>query len=248
MGIYYVGGIPYSSDELYHHGIKGQKWGIRRYQDKDGKLTELGKERYTSAKEQEKFSKLVSREGLKKREDVYNAASRLESYTPQFMHAVASLRKEAESANKYEKEYKEAEDELAKHVYENKEIYDKWLDKAVDDFISNTYDNKVSPSLRKDIKNAYKFGDLDQGEDSVLETYARHNKKDPRVKRYDDAGNAYIRANKELLQASKHYANEFLGEYSGRPVEQLYPWNTYVLRSDDSLSFRFFGAATKKWK
>lgn len=33
------------SDELYHHGILGQKWGIRRYQNKDGSLTEAGKKR-----------------------------------------------------------------------------------------------------------------------------------------------------------------------------------------------------------
>ena len=32
--------------ELYHHGIKGQKWGVRHYQDKNGRLTEAGKERY----------------------------------------------------------------------------------------------------------------------------------------------------------------------------------------------------------
>lgn len=32
--------------ELYHHGIKGQRWGIRRYQKKDGSLTPAGKKRY----------------------------------------------------------------------------------------------------------------------------------------------------------------------------------------------------------
>lgn len=33
------------SDELYHHGIKGQRWGIRRFQNKDGSLTNAGKKR-----------------------------------------------------------------------------------------------------------------------------------------------------------------------------------------------------------
>lgn len=33
-------------NELYHHGVKGQKWGVRRYQNKDGSLTTAGKERY----------------------------------------------------------------------------------------------------------------------------------------------------------------------------------------------------------
>lgn len=33
-------------NELYHHGIKGMKWGVRRYQNKDGSLTNAGKNRY----------------------------------------------------------------------------------------------------------------------------------------------------------------------------------------------------------
>ena len=33
-------------NELYHHGIKGQKWGVRRYQNSDGSLTAAGKRRY----------------------------------------------------------------------------------------------------------------------------------------------------------------------------------------------------------
>ena len=33
-------------NELYHYGMKGMRWGIRRYQNKDGSLTPAGKKRY----------------------------------------------------------------------------------------------------------------------------------------------------------------------------------------------------------
>lgn len=31
--------------ELYHHGVKGMRWGVRRYQNADGSLTEAGKKK-----------------------------------------------------------------------------------------------------------------------------------------------------------------------------------------------------------
>lgn len=39
----------YSNLYLAHHGVLGQKWGIRRYQNKDGSLTEAGKKKYYSS-------------------------------------------------------------------------------------------------------------------------------------------------------------------------------------------------------
>ena len=35
------------TDELYHHGIKGQKWGIRRYQNEDGSYTAEGRKKHS---------------------------------------------------------------------------------------------------------------------------------------------------------------------------------------------------------
>ena len=38
----------FETDYLAHHGIKGQKWGVRRFQNPDGTRTEAGKKRYNS--------------------------------------------------------------------------------------------------------------------------------------------------------------------------------------------------------
>lgn len=48
-------GVTRSSDYLSHHGILGQKWGIRRFQNKDGSLTEAGKKRYSQKDVEDAF-------------------------------------------------------------------------------------------------------------------------------------------------------------------------------------------------
>lgn len=66
-----------SINELYHHGIKGQKWGIRRFQNMDGSLTKAGMSRYGNGKavvrEHTKIL-LEKEEQLKKQSKAYQNA------------------------------------------------------------------------------------------------------------------------------------------------------------------------------
>lgn len=50
---------------LTHHGIKGQKWGIRRFQNSDGSLTTEGKKRYTD-KQYKRDTSVYGRSGARR--------------------------------------------------------------------------------------------------------------------------------------------------------------------------------------
>ena len=45
---YYIAQDRFGNYDLAHHGIKGMKWGVRRFQNADGSLTPAGKKRYGS--------------------------------------------------------------------------------------------------------------------------------------------------------------------------------------------------------
>lgn len=99
---------------LVHHGIQGQKWGVRRYQNEDGSLTEEGRKRYNQYLSLQTSSSVKQK--MKKLDDHFDAIeSRLRSsrdkslnkYAQQFEKDTAGIRqRNADRERRYLQETK----------------------------------------------------------------------------------------------------------------------------------------------
>ena len=107
-----------TDDYLYHHGIIGQKWGIRRFQNPDRTWTEEGKKRYGRAAQKQKAKKeygvnhdTVGETKTEKRKLAVNVALDLITLNP--IGAGMDIARVVQ-ANKAEKKEQEAEERLSK--------------------------------------------------------------------------------------------------------------------------------------
>jgi hypothetical protein len=110
--------------ELYHHGIPGMKWGIRRYQNKDGTLTAAGKKRYDKEMEKAKAEQKI----VKNREKVQAKVDKLNA-----LKADTEARKKALDGKKDEDDKKEVVKEKEKKAKKKtvKEMTDEELAAAI---------------------------------------------------------------------------------------------------------------------
>jgi len=102
---------PSEQRELYHHGVKGQKWGVRRYRDENGRLTPLGNRKRLNM--EVKGDKAFSKGQILKAGKYYSKAAKIRGLT------------DHEMANRYSK-YSKAEKRASKSDYlpdSSKDVY-----------------------------------------------------------------------------------------------------------------------------
>lgn len=107
--------MEYNDHDLYHWGIKGMKWGVRRYQNKDGSLTPAGRKRYDQEMDKLKGEKRV----LKNKERTNKKLAKLKSAKDE----VDELKKRVDDEETLEqKRERLLKSNDPKELYENKHL------------------------------------------------------------------------------------------------------------------------------
>ena len=144
------------SDELYHHGIIGQKWGVRRYQNPDGTLTAEGKARYTKQEIKDDFNRKIESEpervkSIKRQgEKIVKLANSLgKKYKQAFSKAKEDFSEEDEKViwDKLHKEFGNGSDD------------NELFEMVATDYVTNHVKEKVDKQLKTDIEDFKKAQD-----------------------------------------------------------------------------------------
>jgi len=157
---YYSSSFWAPSDYLMHHGILGQKWGVRRYQNADGTLTAAGKKRYGTVENYEKAKAAASakKENRKKAREE-RKAKRAKAREERKEAMALEYKKQAEEEAIKEKLVSKLDDRLDRGEISRKE-YDRLIDdmdlmdideiKALSDEVTHQQRSEMAKRYLKD--------------------------------------------------------------------------------------------------
>lgn len=207
------------TDYLAHHGIKGQKWGVRRFQNEDGTYTEEGKRRRQAEFYREVAKDAAYQTKINKtwRDAVYsNASGEIQRELTGIVNdkRYIDARAKLDSAGKLGSEY-----------FNNRGLMRKYAQLAaivtyLDGGGDKTLKSDSDLEYLHDLMDGYLYGDLDQGTFESFNIFALDRGVDP--KKYNDA---VLKAEKEYNDTVSSMIQDILGPYSKMPVQRKYTSN-----------------------
>lgn len=187
--------------ELYHHGVKGMKWGVRRYQNSDGTLTAAGRKR--QAKQDYKQSKASAKENY--RNAIKRADSQYEKDMAKKTSALAKVKKTYDTRDAETNRY--YENQINKHQRDADKA------KADMDFWEDPSSGFYKEASSRYVESSKQIRDLEVRRDSVMlaNKFARDNATIKVNELYADSSEkADNKRNAAYTQAGKDYTESLL--------------------------------------
>lgn len=127
-------------NELYHAGVKGMKWGVRRYQNADGSLTDAGRKRYARDAREKEYDKYDESTSTYYKDSKKNGRSDLQVDADRYVKEdISRTKKLTEETNQMARNLKNINDTASRNKPKTKMDLSHMSDKEMRDAINREY-------------------------------------------------------------------------------------------------------------
>lgn len=193
-----------NTDELYHHGVLGQRWGFRRYQNADGTLTPAGRRK--AGKLAKQYAKVTGKKLVVKKKSVFGNENKPISQMSD--QEIRDKINRINLENRYASLLKSTERTASPATKKKGKTFVQKSIKSIGSGVQGGISDGTKEIVKRMLVNAF------NGVSNSSNKSSNKSKKKYTSNDYDDATRTTA---KELLGAAKEISNEYKDYYSKHP-------------------------------